>query len=214
LFGVEPTQIEAVVLTHEHTDHTRGARRFCAEHHTPVYATHGTLALAPIEGVETNLIRPGTDFLIGPFTVSPFKVRHLAAEPIAVSVSCGPRRAGIATDLGSVTAEVVRAMSGADLMLVESNYDQQMLLTGDYPEFLKRAIGGDHGHLSNDDAATLSSKAASERTSGIVLVHLSKDNNTPDKALETVNERVRATGRKTRVDVAKHGEPLGPFRLG
>jgi phosphoribosyl 1,2-cyclic phosphodiesterase len=213
LFGAEPTQIEAVVLTHEHTDHTRGARRFCVEQRIPIYATRGTLALTPLEGVETNVISAGKDFLIGPFTVSPFKVRHLAAEPVAVSVSCGQRRTGIATDLGSVTTEVVKAMSGADLMLVESNYDQQMLVSGDYPGFLKRAIGGDHGHLSNDDAATLSSKATSERTSGIVLVHLSRDNNTPEKALETVSERVRATGRKTRVDVAKHSECLGPFRL-
>jgi phosphoribosyl 1,2-cyclic phosphodiesterase len=214
VFGMEPTQIEAVVLTHEHTDHTRGARRFCSEFDIPVYATRGTLALTPLEGVESHLIEAGRRVQIGDFTVKPFKVRHLAAEPVAVSVSLDPIKIGIASDLGSVTPSVVYEMSDSNLMLVESNYDERMLLSGNYPEFLKRAIKGNHGHLSNDDAGTLSGKAVSERTERIVLVHLSKDNNTPERALETVTERIRRARHRPKVEVAEHGSSSGPFSLG
>lgn len=213
LFGVEPRQVEAVVLTHEHTDHTRGAKRFCTEHRIPVYGTRGTLALTPLDGVDAKVIRAGKSLQIGQFKASPFKVNHLAAEPIALSVSLGSKKIGVATDLGSFNARVVEAMSGSNLMLVESNYDEQMLLNGDYPGFLKRAIRGDHGHLSNDDAARLSQMAASENTSGIVLVHLSKDNNTPEKALHAVTEQIGISKHGPGVHVTAHGGCSGPYRL-
>ena len=87
LFGAESTQIEAVVLTHEHTDHTRGAKRFCIEHKIPVFATRGTIALTDLDGVDQIVIKPGKSARIGEFAIDPFKVRHLAAEPVALSVS-------------------------------------------------------------------------------------------------------------------------------
>jgi phosphoribosyl 1,2-cyclic phosphodiesterase len=213
VFGVESTQIEALVLTHEHTDHTRGARRFCLEHKIPVFATRGTIALTDLDGVDQIVIKPGKSVQIGGFIVEPFKVRHLAAEPVALSVSVDSRKIGIASDLGSVTQEVVKEMSGSDLMMVEANYDEEMLLNGDYPDFLKRAIRGDHGHLSNDDAATLSTKASCEETKTIVLVHLSKENNTPEKALDTVRDKVKHSKHRPSLEVTQHGSPGGPYRL-
>jgi phosphoribosyl 1,2-cyclic phosphodiesterase len=214
LFGVEPTQIEAVVLTHEHTDHTRGARRFCIDHGIPAFGTRGTLALTPLEDVHTTVIKQGQSFRIGILSVKPFSVRHLAAEPVALAVSLGSRKVGIASDLGTVTPSVVHEMSESDLMLVEANYDENMLLSGDYPEFLKRAIRGNYGHLSNEDAATLSLKAASEVTKNVVLVHLSRDNNTPEKALEIVEDRILRGRHRPNVQVTEHGSTGGPFRLG
>lgn len=213
LFGAESTQIEAVVLTHEHTDHTRGAKRFCLEHKIPVFATRGTIALTDLDGVDQIVIKSSKTARIGEFTIDPFKVRHLAAEPVALSVSVESRKIGIASDLGSVTQEVVKEMSGSDLMMVEANYDEEMLLNGDYPEFLKRAIRGDHGHLSNNDAATLSTKASCDKTRTVVLVHLSKENNTPEKALETVREKVRSSKHRPTLEVTQHGSPGGPYRL-
>jgi len=209
-FGADATRIEAVVLTHEHTDHTRGARRFCREHGVRVLATRGTLALTPLEGVETETVVAGREFALNGLRLRPFKVRHLAAEPVAVSISAEGRRMAVATDLGSVTSEVRREMAGADLMVVESNYDEGMLRSGPYPQFLKRIIMSDHGHLSNDDAGALVSVSATDRTQAVVLAHLSRDNNTPERAFAAVSSRIAD---KERVHVAAHGQPCGPFVL-
>lgn len=212
-FGAEPTQVDAVLLTHEHADHMRGVRRFCAEHEIPVFATRGTLALTPLDGVEKTTIAAGLPFEVGPFWVSPFKVRHLAAEPVAFSVSVGAKKIGIASDLGCITPNVVEQLKGSDMMFVEANYDERMLLTGDYPEFLKRTIKGDHGHLSNEDAGKLSARSAIPTTQRVVLVHLSKENNTPDKAKDAVESHLRRSKLGTDVHPVEHGLPDGPFDL-
>jgi len=214
LFGAEPTQIEAVLLTHEHTDHTRGVKRFCIEHHLPLYATRGTQALTPLEGVDTTTIAAEVEVRLNGMAVRPFKVSHLAAEPVAFSISANSSKIGIASDLGCITPSVVEEMSGSNMMLVEANYDVSMLLAGDYPDFLKRAIKSDHGHLSNDDAATLSRRASSQGTLLVVLVHLSRDNNTPDLARQTVQSQMERSKHKPRIEVIEHGEAGGPFRLG
>jgi len=213
LFGIEPTQIEAVLLTHEHTDHTRGVRRFSTDHGLPVYGTRGTLALTPLEGLVTRTITAGSNIQLNGLTVKPFKVKHLAAEPVAYSISVGPMKVGIASDLGCVTPSVTQEMRGSDLMLVEANYDDAMLVDGDYPEFLKRAIRSDHGHLSNADAGALSLKSSSENTNLVVLVHLSKDNNTPEKAREAVETEVKRSRNRPRIEAVEHGGCGGPYRL-
>jgi phosphoribosyl 1,2-cyclic phosphodiesterase len=213
LFGVEPTQIEGVLLTHEHTDHTRGVKRFCADHKVMVYGTRGTLALTSLEGVASDTITAGSTFQLNGLTVRPFKVKHMAAEPVGYSISTGQSKVSIASDLGSVTPGVVQEMRGSRLMLVEANYDEDMLVGGDYPEFLKRAIKSDHGHLSNADAGALSLKSYSDSTEAIVLVHLSKENNTPEKAREAVEAELRHPKNGPRVDVVEHGGTGGPYRL-
>lgn len=213
LFGVEPPQIEAIVLTHEHTDHVRGARRFSASFGVPVYGTRGTLALSSLDGIETVPFPTSRPFAVAQILFRPFRVKHLAAEPVAFSVGLGSKRVGIASDLGCITSSVVDEMVDSDLLLIEANYDEDMLLSGDYPGFLKRAIRGDHGHLSNEDAGTLSRRTATERTEKVVLVHLSRENNTPEKARDTVDRHLRDAKKTAKVEVTEHGAAKGPFRL-
>ncbi len=212
-FGVEPTQVAGVILTHEHTDHVRGARGFCSRYHVPVYGTRGTLALTPLGDATSIEFAPNRVFSIGPMRVNPFKVRHLAAEPVALSVTARNKRIGIASDLGSVTPAVVDGLEGSDLLMIESNYDDEMLMEGDYPAFLKETIRGNHGHLSNDDAGVLAVKALTERTHRIVLLHLSKENNTPEIARKTVERLLVNEGVHKTVEVAEHGVQCGPFSL-
>ncbi len=212
-FGVEPTQVAGVVLTHEHTDHVRGVKGFCSKHQVPVYGTRGTLALTPLGDSEAHEIAPNKSFKIGPLHIDPFRVRHLAAEPVALSVSVGGARIGIASDLGSITPTVIEGLKDSNLLMIESNYDDTMLMEGEYPEFLKKTIRGIHGHLSNDDAGRLATKTSTDRTRRVVLLHLSKDNNRPEIARATVEESLLEKGMHEEVEVAEHGVKCGPFSL-
>ncbi len=213
LFGLEPSDVDALLLTHEHTDHTRGAKRFCLKYGVPVFGTDGTLSLTPLEGVSLRPISPRHQFDVGPLKVSPFPIKHLAAEPVAFTISDDGRKLSVVSDLGCVTPRVVEALQSSNVLMVEANYDDEMLVHGAYPDFLKRTIRSDHGHLSNDDAAALCSHVVSDATIAVVLLHLSLENNTPEKASEAVGGGVRRNGRKVRLEVTEHGGSKGPVGL-
>ncbi len=188
LNGLEASSLEAILVTHEHSDHTRGVGPIARKFDVPVYCNMPTFAGSQLGKVRHVAIATSGAFSVAGFDVMPLPTSHNAAEPNAFNISSNGENVLVATDTGYLTEPVESALAGADIALLESNYDAKMLREGPYPYFLKRLIDSDLGHLSNVACAD-----AIRRTSGggrrkVFLAHLSRNNNTPDTARETVAE--------------------------
>ncbi len=198
LAGIDPRTIEALVLTHEHIDHCRGAERFARRHRLPVYATAGTLegcTLSEETAARAVVLRSGEVREVAGFAVEPFALPHDAREPIGLVVEDGlGRRLGLAADLGVRTRLAWGRMRDLDLLLLETNHDLDMLRNGPYPWPLKQRVAGRHGHLSNRDAADGLPELLSERLRWVVLYHLSRTNNLPALAAAAVGEALAREG--------------------
>jgi len=209
---VDPDSIRAIVVTHEHGDHTGGVGVFARRHGTPVYMTNGTRhACARLfRGSETVVsYDPGRPFLIGDLRVEPFLTVHDAVDPVGVAVvdECTGLRLGIATDLGRPTVQIRHALSGCDVLVLEANHDEVMLHTSGYPSSVKRRIASSHGHLSNQAAARLATELLHPRLAGVVLAHLSRECNRPELAKEVVGAALERAGWKGHLDVAAQDRP-------
>ena len=207
ILGIEPSTIDAIVVTHDHGDHTRGIRVFAKKHGTPVYMTEGTRRACQdlLRGVErVTSYGPGRPFRIGQLRIEPFITVHDAADPAGVAVvdEGTGLRVGIATDLGRPTAQTRHALSGCDLLVLEANHDDVLLHTGPYPSSVKRRIASSHGHLSNQAAARLATELLHPRLAGIVLAHLSVECNRPTLAERVVGEALRRAGWAGHIEVA------------
>jgi len=204
--GVDPRTIEALVLTHEHVDHVRGAERFARRHRLPVYATAGTIEGSPL-GEETLkrtvVLRSGEPCLVAGFAVEPFAIPHDAREPIGLVVEdADGRRVGLVADLGVRTRLAWGRMRDLDLLLLETNHDLDMLRNGPYPWPLKQRVAGRHGHLSNEDAALGLPELLTGRLRHVVLYHLSRTNNLPALAAAAVGEALAREGCAARVEIS------------
>jgi len=191
-------KLMGIVITHEHTDHIHGLRVLLGKLNIPVFGSLRTLetlvALGKIPP-QTTLIELCEEAEIGGICIRSFGVPHDAAQPIGLKfILPDGRTVGAATDLGQATHSVRDALSGCDLVLLESNYDPGMLSSGPYPWPLKRRISGDLGHLSNDHSASLASMLLSRGTTRFVLGHLSVNNNFPDLAYRTAQAALEAAG--------------------
>ncbi len=182
--GLEPAEIDAILVTHEHDDHGGCAYDFAAAHNVLVVLTHGTLrALRAAgkmhDGVRTLFVGAGERVAIGGMEVLPFTVPHDAAEPVQFVLSDGAAKLGVLTDIGIGTRHVEQMLSGLDALVLECNYDRDLLWSGAYPRWLKERIGGPFGHLDNRDAARLLAALDRSRLKHIIGAHLSQQNNTP-----------------------------------
>jgi len=188
--GEQPANLDAVLVTHEHSDHTMGIGVLARRYHIPVYTAQGTwLALSAMTGKmkeeQRCVIVPGKSFLIGDITVEPFTIPHDAAEPVGFTFYIENKKISISTDIGHMTKTILNQLLGSHIVLLESNHDINMLKMGKYPWPLKQRILGENGHLDNDMAGKVVAHLVQNGTRCILLGHLSKENNFPELAWQT-----------------------------
>ena len=193
--GLDPAGLDAILVTHEHTDHIRGIERLVRRHRLPVYLTAGTrqAAAALQELPEIHPVACGREFRINTLAIRPFSISHDARDPAGFTIGANGSRIGIATDLGLVTALVREHLHGCRLLILEANHDPDMLMNGPYPWFLKQRIRGRTGHLSNHESGCLLADILHPGLEQVVLAHLSETNNTPEKALAEVSTLLAGT---------------------
>ncbi|MSS73540.1 MAG: MBL fold metallo-hydrolase [Candidatus Latescibacteria bacterium] len=194
---VDPGSLQAIVVTHEHADHIRGAGVLARRFRLPVWMTGGTLEASreTFRGVErVRRFENDEAFDFGDLRFQPFTLSHDAADPVNFVVEGGEARLGIATDLGVVTQLVYQRLRGADLVVMETNHDRDLLMNGSYSWDLKRRIGGNRGHLSNGKAAEALCSLAEEGLRQALLAHLSDENNRPDLAEGTCRSELEGRG--------------------
>lgn len=193
--GVPPASLRAVVLTHEHGDHTQSAGVLAMRYGVPLYASPGTAASGTLTGLQPHQFPTQAAWQIGAFTFMPYRVPHDADATYGFLIQADGCRVALFTDLGTGADTLAPVIASADLVIVEANHDREMLTNGSYPWWLKSRIGGKNGHLSNDQCADLLVRAlADDRPREVWLAHLSAQNNTPQRAKETVTAVLTAAG--------------------
>lgn len=180
--GRHPDQLTGVLVTHEHGDHCRGVPVLARRYRLPLYVTAGTARVAGLGDQDSIEVINGHDgFQVGGIAVTPVSVPHDAREPVQFVFRHRRKTLGVLTDLGSVTAHVVESYRDCDGLLLEANHDLEMLDQGPYPRALKQRVGGDWGHLNNSQAARFLEAMGTERLQGIVIGHMSEQNNRLDR---------------------------------
>ncbi|MCC8129759.1 MAG: MBL fold metallo-hydrolase [Clostridiales bacterium] len=215
--GRTPADLSGILVTHTHSDHISGLNILLKSRPIPVYATRaaGDELLRRIPSLPPEalyILEPGEEAVIGELTVRPFATPHDSPGSVGYRLSGGGRRAAVVTDLGWLAPEVLEALDGVDLALVEANHDVEWLRSGPYPPALQARILGDHGHLSNEMGGALAVRLARSGTGTLILGHLSKENNTPEKARSVVSAMLERAGcSHTRLYVAPRDALDGPF---
>lgn len=217
--GVPPDEIHGIVVTHDHTDHTRGMGVFARRHGTPLYLTDGTRRTCGklLRGSERIVsYRAGRAFHVGSLRVEPFITIHDAVDPVGVAIS-DPRsgiRLGVATDLGRPNAHIRHALTACDILVLEANHDEALLHQSLYPASVKRRITSSHGHLSNQAAARLVTELLHPRLVCVVLAHLSREANDPELARNVVTAALDAAGWEGHLEVACQDRPTCMLDVG
>lgn len=195
--GVRMDELDGILITHEHIDHVSGLGVLARKYHLPIYATKGTVqaikkmsSLGAIEEELFQTIQVQDKFTVKDITVNSMKISHDAAEPVAYKFSSEGKKAAVITDLGTYDDYIVDNLQGMDALLMEANHDIHMLEVGPYPYYLKQRILGEHGHLCNEASGRLLSAVLHDNIKAVMLGHLSKENNMPELAYETVRLEV------------------------
>ena len=195
--GHTAREADGILITHEHSDHISGLGVMARRYGIPIYATAGTkkaiLKYKSIGEIPEGLFRDieeGREFTIGDITVSPVPISHDAAMPTAFVLRQGEKSMAVMTDLGKFDEGLIEKLQHLDVLLLEANHDVHMLEAGSYPYYLKRRILGEKGHLSNELSGQLLSQVLHDNFKGVILGHLSQENNYERLAYETVRLEV------------------------
>lgn len=219
------SDMDGVLITHEHSDHIQGLGVVARKYGLPIYATKGTAdailqssSVGKIAPSLFHVIEAGKTFFIGNLEIYPMSISHDAADPVAYLVSDGRHRVGVVTDLGYYDADIASHMEGLDALLLEANHDIHMLQVGAYPYPLKQRILGERGHLSNETSGQLLGQILHDGMQHILLGHLSKENNYDELAYETVRLEISLgdnpyRGNDFPIEVAKRDRPSSLIRL-
>jgi len=217
--GISLQDMDGILITHEHSDHICGLGVISRKYHIPIYATKKTIdaikACSSIGNVEEELFCPiaaDEAFMIKDIKCNPMHTSHDAADPVAYRFKSGKKQIAIATDLGTYNEYTVECLKGMDAILIEANHDVHMLQVGPYPYPLKRRILGDRGHLSNELSGQLLSEILHDNMQAVMLGHLSKENNLPELAYETVRLEINMADNVYKADdfpiyVARRSRP-------
>lgn len=188
--GLTMGNIGGVLITHEHSDHVSGLKTLLKNYPVELYAPHTVanriMGMLPDAMGRTHIIPVGERFTIGELSLTAFHTSHDTDESVGYRIDADGESFAVATDTGRVTDEMLSELTGVDAVLIEANHDVQRLLDGPYPPYLKRRILADTGHLSNADCAALARTLVERGTRQVILGHLSRTNNTPQLALDTV----------------------------
>lgn len=219
--GKKASDIDAILVTHEHIDHIKGVGVLSRKHDIPVYANAATweemqkkigdVALKNVRIFDNN------DFFVKDMCIEPFSIYHDAVDPVGYSVYSAGKKVSVLTDTGKITRELADKMVGSGIVLLESNHDIEMLKTGRYPYNLKMRILSSKGHLSNSDAAKAAVAMAVRGVRGVLLGHLSRENNTDELAYSMTYELLKQNGiipgRDIAIKVADKDKVSGMFEL-
>lgn len=212
--GVGAADIDAIFITHEHSDHISGLLRLlprCGDVH--LYASCGTKAgieerMPDLRGM-AETVYPSDKTYVGEICVTPFHTPHDTYESVGYRIEEGGASIVTATDIGHVDSELLPKLCGCDLLLLEANYDEDRLRRGKYPPFLKSRILGECGHLSNDECARCAVSAVKSGTKSVILAHLSRENNSPSDAYKAVHSALTQSGTIPGVDMMLYLAPRG-----
>jgi phosphoribosyl 1,2-cyclic phosphodiesterase len=217
--GEDPDGIDAVLITHEHGDHSGGLKILLKDLPVQAFLTTGTIRALHAEQYEMNgsklvPVSPGIPFTVGDVEIFPFSVPHDAAEPVAFSISCGGMKITQLTDIGYMPDHVAEQLRGSNVLILESNHDLEMLRVGPYPWNLKQRLIGRYGHLSNTAVGRFIRDQYDGTAGHVLLAHISSKNNHPEIAKQEASRAFRDRGlNPAQLTVTSQDEPTSPIRL-
>jgi len=224
-YGLSLQKVHHIIITHDHADHVKSVGKLSRELEVPVYATETVhIGIGKNYCVRQKIlpekkvnIAKNVQFTVGDFLITPFGVPHDSMDNVGYKIECEGKVFCIMTDVGHVTEEMERIIGETNYLVIEANYDKEMLMEGSYPSHLKERIMGENGHLCNSDCAEVLARNATDRLKHVWLCHLSEENNHPELVRKTVEQVLRnygiVVGKDFELDVLKRKLPMGVYEL-